>query len=368
MLYAVLPTYFLELGLQPYQVGLILSANRWIRLITNRLAQHMCDRLNLTVLATAAFGLGALSTLSYAFVASFPLLLVARMLWGLCWSFIRQIGVMTAVDSACESRLGRTMGLYTGISRTGSLVGNLTGAVGHDLLGFSVTLVIFAVISAFAVPLGILSRRRIVERESGTSRSKGGDRAPFGLYCCSFVVGSVGPGLMMSTLGLILLGEVGEKIEFLGVRVGVATLTGFLLAGRWTADLLASPMLGHMSDRLGRKKSATLYYVLGALALLFGSASSGPFSLVVSVVFFFVCGVGATVVLMAEAGSLGPRTVAGYATAYDFGSAVGPLLGWSIQQIALSTDLMMQAGAALFAGGAILSRRVFNERSDVILT
>ena len=37
-LYAILPTYYTELGLLPYQVGLLLSANRWIRLLTNQLA------------------------------------------------------------------------------------------------------------------------------------------------------------------------------------------------------------------------------------------------------------------------------------------------------------------------------------------
>ena len=39
MLYSVLPTYYAELGLMPYQVGLILSVNRWVRLITNSLAE-----------------------------------------------------------------------------------------------------------------------------------------------------------------------------------------------------------------------------------------------------------------------------------------------------------------------------------------
>jgi hypothetical protein len=34
LLYSVLPSHYTALGLLPYQVGLLLSANRWIRLLT----------------------------------------------------------------------------------------------------------------------------------------------------------------------------------------------------------------------------------------------------------------------------------------------------------------------------------------------
>jgi len=40
MLYSVLPTHYAEIGLMPYQVGIILSVNRWVRLITNTLAEN----------------------------------------------------------------------------------------------------------------------------------------------------------------------------------------------------------------------------------------------------------------------------------------------------------------------------------------
>ena len=45
MLYSVLPTHYAEIGLMPYQVGLILSVNRWVRLITNTLAEKFVPAL-----------------------------------------------------------------------------------------------------------------------------------------------------------------------------------------------------------------------------------------------------------------------------------------------------------------------------------
>ena len=71
MLYSVLPTYFTEIGLMPYQVGLVLSANRFIRLITNHLAERLCRRVRLDFLTIAAFGLGALVTYASASVIQF---------------------------------------------------------------------------------------------------------------------------------------------------------------------------------------------------------------------------------------------------------------------------------------------------------
>ena len=64
-LYSVLPTCYTELGLMPYQVGLILSVNRWIRLLTNHLAERLCRRYSLTLLLMLSLTLGAATTVVY---------------------------------------------------------------------------------------------------------------------------------------------------------------------------------------------------------------------------------------------------------------------------------------------------------------
>lgn len=358
LLYAVLPSYFTEIGLEPIQVGIILSANRWIRLVTNRLAEQLCRRFPLIVLATMAFTLGASLAFAYAYVRAFALLLLARILWGLCWSFIRQIGVMTVVDSAESDRLGRAMGVYSGLSRTGSVMGNLAGAVGHDLLGFTVTLTIFGLASLLAVPLGIASRRSVRHHETEGPKEFLWDHASWGLLVCGFVVGSVGSGMIMSTLGLLLKTELGSEIHVAGLVVGVASLTGLLMAGRWVGELLGAPVLGHLSDRIGRRSSAFLFFGLGACVLGVGGWIGRPEALIGAVLAFFVCGVGATVALTAESGSRGPRTVASFATASDFGSAVGPILGWSTQQVVVSADLILLIGAGLYLIGALVATRL----------
>jgi MFS family permease len=354
MLYSVLPTYYVELGLMPYQVGLILSVNRWVRLVTNSLAEWMCRHYDLTLLVTLALIFGGVLTIVYGMVTSFTVLLIARMLWGLSWSFIRQVGVMTVVDSSPPEQIGRMMGFYNGTSRLGSVSGNLIGAVGHDIIGFSLTLILFGIISLCGVPLGWLGRRAVPHQEVNLNKKEGKRWSPELLFC-GFVIGCVGPGMMMSTLGVVLKDTVGDSVSVFDVVIGVATLNGLLLATRWITDALGAPLLGAVSDKMGRRRASIVYFIGGMTALFVASLVSHLVLLVICVLVFFTCGVGLTVVMIAESGTRGSRSLASYVTASDFGSASGPMLGWLTLQMHLSTDWIFLMGGGLYAAGLVMA-------------
>ena len=82
-LYVLLPLYFQDIGLLPIQVGILLSANRWVRLLTNHLAERLVDRFPVNLMLFLSMALGALLTLTYAYFSSFLVLFIARCLWGL---------------------------------------------------------------------------------------------------------------------------------------------------------------------------------------------------------------------------------------------------------------------------------------------
>ena len=290
MLYSVLPTHYAEIGLMPYQVGIILSVNRWVRLITNTLAEKLCQRYNLTALMTGSLILGAVLTAVYGVFTSFPILLTARMLWGLSWSFIRQIGLMTVVDTTPPSMIGHRMGFYNGVSRLGSLAGNSLGGLAHDIIGFTLTLFLFAIISLLGTPLGWLARRAVLHESQKKESVEDSGWVPK-LMICGFVIGCVGPGILMSTLGVVLVETVGTSLNLLGMVIGVATLNGLLLSSRWIADAIGAPFLGHISDRLGRRRSAIIYFGIGMLALFSASITSnmGSVDLVRGGIFFVWC-------------------------------------------------------------------------------
>jgi MFS family permease len=358
-LYAILPTSYERIGLMPYQVGLILSVNRWIRLATNQLAERLCRSYSLTLLLALSLVLGAALTALYGWISLFSVLLTARMLWGLCWSFIRQIGLMTAAEAGSQGRIGKMVGFYNGISRMGALGGNLFGGLGHDLVGYTVTMTAFGVLTLVGVPLGVLSRRHIPRSEPPTPGTAGLVLGTPGLWVCGFAVGCAGPGLILATLGLVLREAVGTAMTAGGIAVGVATLNGALLASRWVIDAACAPLLGTLCDRIGRRTAALLFFGLGAIVLWAVPPAPGTASLVVLVLLFYAFAVGSTVVVASEASIRGSRAVASYATALDTGAALGPLIGWMIKQAGLHTDLIFVAAAVVYAMGFVVSLRAF---------
>jgi predicted MFS family arabinose efflux permease len=352
VLYAVLPVpfYHQKLGLEPYHIGLLLSVNRWIRMVTNHLAERLTQRFNTTYLVAAALTLGSALALVYATVTLFPILLLARACWGLCWSFIRQIGMVTVVDSVSDGRFARSMGYYNGISRAGGAFGLFVGALLCDHIGFSATLIAFGLLSLVAVLPGVMSQRsldhyRLTPSSSRATKPIGAGAA---LLACGFIVRCVS-SIIMTTLGMALAERVGTSITIGGVILGVATLNGILLAGRWITDSVGAPFLGALTDRLGYWRSAFAFFVIGTCVLLPGAYVASTLLLICLVLIFFVCATTLALTLAAEAGRKGSRAIASYVTSADIGSAAGPLLGWTVLEFLPEASVMFIIGAALFS-------------------
>ena len=361
-LYAVLPAHFTGLGLLPVHVGILLSVNRWVRLITNTLAERAYRRWDSRLLLAGALAVGAATTASYGLVTSFPLLLIARMTWGLCWSLIRQAGMVTAAETSPSGAIGQTMGFLNGISRTGSLVGVLAGGFLHDQFGFINATIVFGIVSVCAIVPGYLSRARL-PRIMHTSEHTSLSPQHIGLFIVTALISMVGVGIMFSTFGLMLKVRAGATLDFNGWHMGIATATGLVLGCRWITDSLGAPVLGHLGDRFGRRTASLVFLALGSIALVLAASNDSVMALILSTLAFFVCATTLQVMVAAEAGSRGPGAVATYATAWDTGSAAGPLAGWIMLQAGMETDAVLVLGAALYAVALIAARWAFPRSS-----
>ncbi len=356
-MYAILPIYFNEIGLLPIQVGLILSINRWIRLLTNHIAERTIVRHNMTILLTAALLLGSLITLTYATYSLFAVLLIARMLWGLCWSFLRQIGMMTAVHNAPEKNIAQVMGYYHGLVRLGSVSGLLFGGILFDLIGFDSAFLILGIVSITGIPLGSVSQKGLKQqkRSSYSDSEHDGSSHIRGLLVCGFVLGCVGSGLIMATLGAILKHSVGSSISIGAVLIGVATLTGLLLGGRWILESLCAPLFGALYDRIGRYLATFIFFIIGTISLFACGAVSNILVLLFLILIFFLSGTSLTAGIAAEAARRGPKTIALYASAMDLGAAVGPIISWTIIEFVFSPDIIFTIGGAFYLIATIIS-------------
>jgi MFS family permease len=353
LIYAVLPIVWSELGLELWMVGVLLSANRFVRLITNPIAGWLIARVGVRVPFVVAVFASSLTTAAYGLVSGFALFLLARALWGVCWSFLRLGGYLAVLGTSKPEHRGYSLGFYNGVAGIGTLFAVLFGGILTDVIGFRSTTFLFA---AIALGAGVAMLRERPPRAGASpaalpeSEDRDGDerimaparlaspRRRWAVYAAAFVTTAAGSGLALATLGRWLVELHGSTVHIATWVVGVASLNGALLAIRFAAGIFWAPAVGHLSDRHGRIR---FMMVAGTLAVTFLMGLSLPAGLpwtVAMVVGLFLSGTALRVGLDAAAGGLAPpemrsRVMSWYVTASDLGAAVGPFIAYPLATV-----------------------------------
>ncbi len=396
MIYAVLPSNISSFAVSAGLVGVLLSANRFVRLVSNPLADRLFRRFGMERPLALAVVLSIVTTLAYGIGPGFAVLLIARILWGLCYSILRLGGYVTVLEDGREGDRARLMGLSSGGQRAGSIVGVLLGGILFDLTGRLASFSIVAGLGLVALPLvfGIVKKpsptrsdkaaisisipmRADAREEDGsflqgmllgrTSRERDGKTVRLlALFLNSFVFYFALGGIVVSTLGFFLsevLGEDGASVG--GWMIGTATLNGALLATNWIAAL-GGPILGLFGDRIGRERIILIATPLSiCMVLLLAFPGNLALTLLwLPVGFISAATVGAS--SDALAGDLAPRdrrstVMSRYATWQDLGSATGPLLGYLALGFA-SLTWVYAVNACLMGISMLIFAVVFRER------
>ncbi|TVQ40473.1 MAG: MFS transporter [Spirochaetaceae bacterium] len=354
-IYVILPVHHVALGFSPIQVGILLSANRWVRLVTNHVARHVLERRRASHVLALALCAGACSTLVYAAAPPFWLFLAARMVWGLCWSFIRHIGVMTSISVGRQQHAAAVLGLYTGVVQLGFIAGTLAGAVLFDAFNYSFTFLLVALVSLVGVAFDYAGFRLVPRAVSLFSANP--DRTTHGtdrwMLLRSFIATCVSTGLIISTLGFALRSRFGESVTIGPFLIGITTLNGILIAAHYSVNSAGSPPVGVVIDRIGRRTAEIIGFSSGCAALIAVAAFGGFALLLPAVALFFVATVACKLSLFSQAGVAGSGHFAQLATAADLGAAAGPLIGWLAIERVGSAEAVFVIGAALYGIAAL---------------
>jgi len=354
-MYVILPVQYVELGLSAIQVGVLLSANRWVRLVTNQVAERMLRRYSGKVLFPTALLIGSILAAAYSTAPAFMVLLVLRMVWGLCWSFIRHTGVMTTIGIAGSERAGRLMGIYVGLLQAGFVAGTFVAGLLFDGTGFRTTFLLAAAMSLAAVPTAVLSSRRSQVSMRGPRIGYGQSNiGMLSLAIRGFIVSLVGSGLIMSTLGFLLRNHFGDAVSVGAVVIGVTTVNGILLAAQHLINGIGSPLFGILIDRHGLPRAQYVGFAASGAALLALVLFRSTSLLVPLVIVFFVSAAISRLAVESQAAVAGPRAYSRLATATDLGAAIGPVLGWIGIELAQS-GLVFWVGGGFFLVGAVLA-------------
>ena len=166
LLYAVLPVVYADLGLELWMVGVLLSANRIVRLATNPLAGVVATRFGIHRPFVASVFATSLVTAAYAAAPGFAAWVALRFVWGALWSFLRLGGFLAALAAGSVGR-GYALGFYNGVANLGTLLAMATGGLLTDTIGLDATLLVCgtgepAPYRALAARLGVSERVRFL--------------------------------------------------------------------------------------------------------------------------------------------------------------------------------------------------------------
>jgi DHA1 family inner membrane transport protein len=350
LLYVVLPLTADSFGVSLAWVGILLSANRWIRVALYSEVARLGNRIGprrLTILAS----LGAvISTAAYGVLDGGPALLVARIIWGLSFAALNLTTLVYAI--AGQESAGRMVGTSRAIREIGPILASASGAWLATSLGPREAFWAMTAMTLLAVPLAwAIPKQDPTEAAPATARRFRLTRpSTFNLF--SFAVGLAGDGIFMVTIGLLFLQEVSAQMAMLSA--------GGVMALRHLVVLLVSPIGGVLADRFGAPRT-----MLGSALAMTAGFALVPFDLVYVAAVLMLVGRGILAVVspLIVAGRIkdnAMQAISANATWADLGAAVGPLLaGFSVGLLPLDA---LYGGAAALLFVLLMAWAVFERR------
>ena len=335
LIYVVLPVSAGSFGISIVWVGVLLSANRFVRIVSYGAIARATTACGLRLATIVACIGGASSTVMYwLFDGGWPLL-VARLLWGLSFAGLTLTTLAYAV--ADRRRAGTRVGISRTIQQFGSVFALTAGAWIAGQFGPKSAFLFLGLASFLALPFALaLPRERAVPRASRPRLLP----KPHALDWLFFAVGFAVDGVFAMTITIILVDLVSLEAAILG--------GGIVLSLRRVGEAVFAPIGGWLGDRLGTEAAifaATALTLAGLAAIALGGVYAGA---------------GAVIVGRAALAALGPATVAVRSppehlmhrmatmqTWRDFGAALGPLLsgfllaGFAISAIYLALVLIL---------------------------
>ena len=397
LMYVVLPVAAVDFGIHErfglgaaFWIGLALSINRFVRLVSNALAASVYQRFGVRWPFVVSVAVGALTTLAYGFGSGPVSLLVARAVWGVSYSHMRLAALLTAFEVGASTMRGRLVGFFNSGQRLGSLVAVTGGALLFQLTTREVT---FAALAGFGL-VGMLIATRVPNLKPERIRPSGGglwsrlslwdlavSRLPesgrglrlplLSISLMRFATTFAANGLAIATVAPYLAEFADDNGKVLGGSLAVVTLAGLLVGFRWFSDLGLGVPLGHLSDRIGRRTSIA-YGMIAILTLLaFLGALDSLAGAIVGIPLLFLAAVGVNTALDAAIGETSPDSaraavVGRYSTWLDLGAALGPFTGFLIaDRIGFQGGFLV--AAALVAGAwtlyAVVTGNPFQRRA-----
>ncbi|WP_099159965.1 MFS transporter [Virgibacillus ndiopensis] len=359
MLLIVLPIYWRDFGLTAiWQIGALLSINRFIRLPINPFIGLFYQKYQLRTGLLIAIFLAIISTFSYGVLHNFWFLFFARALWGIAWSLLRLGGYLTVIEVATQTTRGKFVGLYNGIWGLGGLVGMLGGGLVVEQTSVIFVTTIFALVGICAIPIIFLfvpiSKQKVENDQTGVQSKKGFSSYVWLVLITGLTMGFIIFGLFASTLSQLIERSYTTEWTVGGIIIGAATIAGFIQAIRWGWDPFVASAIGKRLD-VARTQINFLFIPLlvgGILLIILGIYQ--PIEMLIGFLLIFqllstmFVTTTDTLATNAAATTNSIKIITAHTVVVDVGAALGPFIAFIVIQFFSLTTVYLVASSILF--------------------
>lgn len=362
MLYIALPIFWSEAGLDSiWQVGILLSINRLIRLPFNPIVGWVYKKISLRTGLIIAILIGTFTTLGYGLFKGFIAWVILRGLWGIAWSFFRIGGLSSVAYYADENRRGEAMGLYNGIYRLGSLIGMLLGGILVPFVGLQSVSILFGCLTLMGLPFifntfgtGFNTQEEKKPSAQTTFHSSFAHKQKLLIIVSGFFTTMLFQGVLTSTLSFLIERNYGQHIDLFGLIISVTFLSGLIQSARWMWEPFLGRKFGIWSDGPNGRVPIFVFSLI-ITGLTFGIISI-ELPLNGWILITLVVMIGATAIsTVTDAIAIDVAknaSVVSFLTLYsivqDVGAALGPFISYMLIEIENGFTYLYWGGAGIF--------------------
>ena len=356
MLTPTFPLYVTHLGGSPFEVGLVLASFAVTSVLLRPLIGTWADHWNEAGVLVSGLLLQGASIL-LCLIPGVEATMLANGFRGIGWAALNTGGYSLLALSAPTERRGEASGYYSGVQGSVTILFPAVALwlIDAPLGGFKAVFVVasaLAVIGAGAgVVLGRYAPRAAHAPEPDRSRS-------WRLEIFTFLERDI---LLPSALlfcSNLSLPAVTSFVVLYAREIGIGNLGSYFVVCGATS-LLSRPLLGRVSDKVGRGPSLAAGFTLQIVALCLLATVSSPTGLLISGVLYmlgFAIGSSTTLALAVERANpqRRGRAMATFSVAFPLSAGVGALLTGSAVELA-GYFWMYLIVAGLLTSGLVLA-------------
>jgi len=366
VVFPILPNLGKVMGFSAFMVGLILSANRFVRLVANAPAGALIDRVGVRRPFVYGLFIEGIATLGYVVALFVPppeaWFLLARVLWGLGSAAVFATATTIAADLSDGGDRGTNMGVVRGGITMGFPAGLVLGGVISARYSNAVA---FSVAAAFALFASVVAYRYVPETHVEAGEKESVKPWDIDTSLPALTVGFVNFGLLFAFFGTLFA----TLVLFLGatdVAIGgmdPQAASGVFMAGTVLSASVFMLVGGRISDtRESRLPVLVVFIGTFVAGFLLLSQAQSLLSLAVACAFIGAGQGGTSGPMMALLADLTPDERMGRATGTnnvfgDVGGGVGPLISLPLVErfgfeivYATSALVPLLAGVVLLVG------------------